>query len=235
MLMKLVFPEDSERFHKMYLKDVETSYWPEDKYIQKANKISFGKLSDLTEIRNQIETSLKEAVKSVTDEPLYTLYPPDGKRRESELKSFPFLDHLHKLFLIRKWDQDPRSLIGHVENLVRLKKLNSGNYSKNEGNFKHFSNVVAATARLIKFFSGQANLNTVFRGACSGENEVHFVEPYTNENPKGKLRIFRLMLAAYYHDIGKTIVDRRHGMEGSIILSDHATQSLYDLKQIARQ
>lgn len=43
------------------------------------------------------------------------------------------------------------------------------------------------------------------------------------------------MLAAYFHDIGKTIVYHRHGMEGSVIISEHTSQSWYQLNRIAKQ
>jgi hypothetical protein len=43
------------------------------------------------------------------------------------------------------------------------------------------------------------------------------------------------MLAAFYHDIGKTIVSRRHGMEGAILLANHATSACYKLNLILQK
>lgn len=47
------------------------------------------------------------------------------------------------------------------------------------------------------------------------------------------MRSLKLMLAAFYHDIGKTVVDHRHGMEGAFILADHTMRSLYQMRSIA--
>jgi hypothetical protein len=88
--------------------------------------------------------------------------------------------------------------------------------------------VVAALARLVMHFKVADNLRKLFQGrAPEYASVVYSKEP--------DMRSFKLMLAAFYHDIGKTVVDPRHAMEGAVILAYHTTSARYRLHQIVRQ
>lgn len=135
--------------------------------------------------------------------------------------SIPYLDSYYEFFLQRK--PDPKSMFSITD-------------SKNEGNYYHFVNVVAALARLIIYFQDPKNVDYVFAANSDGRLKLH-------EHDRGLLvydkipsmRTFRLMLAGFYHDLGKTITDPRHPMEGAIILAHHTTQNRHKLDKIAKR
>ncbi len=48
-------------------------------------------------------------------------------------------------------------------------------------------------------------------------------------------RTLKLMLAGFFHDIGKSVVDHRHAMEGSIILSSYKSKDLYQFSKLSEK
>jgi hypothetical protein len=139
-----------------------------------------------------------------------------------------------------------------------------GNYSKTHGDYNHFVNVVAALARLIDYFKDVKNVqkllgcssnidhrkakNTVYE-TIKRQEELTEKENQLRERQEQltkwaeniayeaipNMRTFKLMLAAFYHDLGKTVANPRHGMEGSLILEFHSSQSPYQLNQIVQE
>lgn len=159
---------------------------------------------------------------------------------------FPFIDRFHLYFLERQWNS-PGIPTGERHTLHSKKnedgKESTENYSKHSGDYYHFMNVVFAMAWLIMYFqNGNKIFNCIFQSMLRVDQEKDEIKELcgtlayeavygTIPNP----RTFMLMLAAFYHDLGKTIVDHRHGMEGAIILSDHTSSSWYQLNQIVKQ
>lgn len=118
----------------------------------------------------------------------------------------------------------------------------------------HFVNVVMATARLIALFSSSQKLtpcltrqktqpaNCVESGEAVDKghqstssdklldelcNRLCFREDFAFQK-------FILMIAAFYHDLGKTVVDHRHGMEGAILISEHVNSCWKQFQTITR-
>jgi len=238
MLYHIVDIIDDNEFKK-YISYVMELYWPDKKYKEE-NIIdmlpAWKKPPSEKEMIKETDEALKSITKKVCDEPLYPLIKDDKVKK----KRIPFIDRFHKFFLIRQWNQperDPQEK-GKAFNLFRLfPEGQEGNYSKNYGNYNHFINVVAALARLIMYFKHPQNVKEVLdRNSISQEHNEKPDLSYSviAYEQKPCMRTFKLMLAAFYHDIGKTIVDPRHGMEGAIILADHTTSSRYQLSEIAR-
>jgi hypothetical protein len=165
----------------------------------------------------------------------------------------PFLEHFHQLFLRRQWTipyKDPGAS-DSSHHLVRLKPDKKSeayysteyNYSKNCGDYNHFVNVVAALARLIIYFSRRKTTKKIV-------NKILEQSEFPKENEKTEFyqelqdvliynktldfRTFKLMLAGFYHDIGKSIEYARHAMEGAIILASHTTYSRSKLNDISQ-
>jgi hypothetical protein len=146
---------------------------------------------------------------------------------------FPFAGRYLAFLLKGKlWD----CIIGSAQKKVTLEVKDSDNF----GNFNHFLNVISALARLIEYFSDPHRVTRIFQ-----QNLVRHTDPPSivdfaklgrelcfSDLPSK--RSFILMLAGYYHDIGKTIINRRHGLEGSLILSEYTSVSLFQLSEIAK-
>ena len=109
----------------------------------------------------------------------------------------PFCDWWHKFFAIRKWPLlpavDPAGYLLDIKN------------SANEGNYNHIVNVTAAAAHLIHHFRSNGRCLSAM---CAYE-------------PSPDKRTLLLMTAAYYHDLGKVIVNRRHAVEGMSFFAEH--------------
>lgn len=102
-----------------------------------------------------------------------------------------------------------------------------------EGNLHHFENVTAATARLIAYFQNYANVIDLFKQAPRPtKHEIEDLDALCEEIMYEE-RDMRTCFAAFYHDIGKTQVDHRHGMEGAMILSENTTRFQYEINAIA--
>jgi hypothetical protein len=154
----------------------------------------------------------------------------------------PFVDRFHMLFSQRCWeepyfrlddDKDLANLIRLVPENVDNKFDNNikNNYSKHCGNYNHFLNVIAALSHLIVYFTGKKNDHKPWFEKEIGSGYWDSIA-YTAGPSE---RIFKLMLAAYYHDIGKTIVDHRHAMEGYNILSSYQSHVLKDFFTLANK
>ena len=80
---------------------------------------------------------------------------------------------------------------------------------QNAGNYHHFVNVTAATAHFIHHYIG------------TGEMKAD-----------EKRRLLTLMFAAFYHDVGKTICDRRHAVEGKAFFAEPKASTQFRFTQI---
>lgn len=152
----------------------------------------------------------------------------------SSRKIMPFLERFHLYFFERQWNTPymaPHLCMNDLFNLIRSKDP-IDNFSKNSGNYFHFLNVVAAMAHLIHFFSQPENFDLIKADAFPKDKSEVLCD-ILKYDPNGDQRTFLLMMAAFYHDIGKTIVDHRHAMEGAMILSNYPSQVLYYLKEIS--
>lgn len=193
------------------------------------------------QILKQLELILRDRRKKY-----YTLI--DGDNGDTSLE-LPFIHRFHIFFLKRRWncpDIKDEALYWLTADPAgeNCNHDNDFNGSKNCGNFMHFVNVVMATARLIALFSSKTNLqHCLLRREIQPKNpfvpgesidgissssippqldelidRLYFRQDYTFQK-------FILMIAAFYHDLGKTVVDHRHGMEGAILLSEHVNSS----------
>ncbi len=241
MLYTIAFPKSPENFLECIL-SVKNAYWPKDDYLKRADfELNLNRPEE--DSREELRSRLRDIVDSVCEKELYTCF----SNNKTENVPFPFLNRFHHLFLQRKWDYELRLLVGD-KSKRDLFSLNQdpdkkGNHSKHAGNYDHFVNVVAATARLINYFSDSSNVkkwllaktemtpdSVEYSHEQKSLEKLCEIVTYQKEN---KLRILKLMFSSFYHDLGKTIVDERHGMEGAIILSDHSSKSWYQLNRIA--
>ena len=179
---------------------------------------AFYSLGQDNQIKSIKEASQKYSSKQINEKNLYKVF--GYGEREDKDERMPYLDSYHTFFLQRKEG---------AEDITSIKS------SKNEGNFHHFVNVVAALARLIIYFKDPANADEAFGANRDGalklnENERELLV----YKKKPDIRTFKLMLAGFYHDLGKTITDPRHPMEGAVILSCHTTEKRLMLDKIAK-
>lgn len=246
MLYYIVNPEDDVCF-KRFVGYVKSAYWPEGSYkkleiVQLLPKwedppLEHQRIKEINEARIGMVRKV-----CVDGAGLYTV-TNGGKGAKSKKPSnmkLPFMDWYHKLFLQRQYDYPYRDPQRDSDSILSLEKDPKGkrneNHSKNLGNFNHFVNVVMATARIIGYFRNPSHIANLFNAIEKPQAEMLedlFSTLSYKETPS--MRTFKLMLAAFYHDIGKTIVEHRHGMEGSFIIADHTTRSLSHLDAITKQ
>ena len=152
-------------------------------------------------------------------------------------KPVPFMDMFHIYISKRKWEQPYYKPSENIENILNLAPQKSidiasvKNFSLNYGNYCHFINVVASLSHLIHFFSDDNNsswFNDHFAKIKNAWKHIKY-------NKIADVRKFRLMLAGFYHDIGKTVVDHRHAMEGYMILSSYQSGALMDFTVLSNQ
>ena len=254
MLYNVAYTKNDDDFEKI-IKEIGTAYWPEDKYLKKRNKLpSWPDPPSEEEIIEKTETALKEITHQICNPTnkrngLYKqiIFNKNNYRiRKTVSYPIPFLDRFQTLFLERKYNTPFRDPKKEIESLVRMEKptqewkkkhpKEDGNYSKNFGNYNHFINVVMVTARLIDYFKQDLKFVSTFGPEKIIDEEEHFFS-YSSLAYKNvpNRRTFKLMLSAFYHDIGKTVVDHRHGMEGSFIIADHNLKALNQLEEIFSQ
>ena len=186
----------------------------------------------------EVNSSLDKIIQKVCNESsgMYFFQGDPSKRH-----LFPFVNNFHEYFLKhRKWNTPLRDPMDHVNAILRLHKPNNStkkdqNYSAKSGDHNHFVNVVAATARLINYFSDPNKIRESFGHTkhLDSKSFKEYPEKISYKIDEHGKRIFTLMLASFFHDIGKTVVYHRHGMEGYIIISDHSSNSWYQIKKIA--
>jgi hypothetical protein len=234
MLYKIAFPENNEEFKKC-IKNVEDAYWPEEEYKSLYSSPSFSfKISGGNDekIFAELNNTLKDMLDRIYQKGLYTFHSADGT---IEKMLFPFVDRFHSFFLQRKWHQDPIHLMTHPIEVFRLHRETNGNYSKHSGNYYHFINVIAAVARLINFFSDPECIKKYLLKSNEKNENIAELCNILAFNKHQNSRIINLMFGAFYHDLGKTVVDPRHGMEGAIIISDHTSSAWYQLNRISNR
>jgi hypothetical protein len=185
----------------------------------------------------------QEAVKKISNKignsPIYPIMPNGQIKRKLPLS---FIDRFQEFFLVRQWNSPERDPRKAAPDLFRLHRdeAGGGNYSKNCGNYNHFINVVAALSRLIMYFKDSNKIRDLFASEIAGEDEdetfnnIDLLSKIISYETEPDMRTFKLMLAAFYHDIGKTIADPRHGMEGAIIIEDHTSASRYRLDRVVK-
>ncbi|MCG6552542.1 MAG: hypothetical protein L7F77_09460 [Candidatus Magnetominusculus sp. LBB02] len=227
MLYKITKAGLSFREFKRCIENIEIAFYDEKSYLDNRQYIdllpSWTDKPEPEKCLDEIAKSLDEITKKrCSYKNLYSAIQENG-----QLKGFyfPFADRFQRYFMKRKWHNPVNNPRQKAEELLCLENERIGdiyaNYSNNVRDFKHFINVVAAMARLINFFRSKDNTDTFITRNDALDVDVSYHERHG-------FRIFTLMLAAFYHDIGKTVEYHRHGMEGSIILSDHRSKSWND-------
>jgi len=226
------------------IEKVKYAFWPyENDELKKSFKNSFIESeNDFASVLCQEHTGIKvvdDIQKRVNDilSKIITKSCNDGFYSvigQNDKVSIPFLDKYHTLFLKRKWEQPYCKPSESIDNLLCLAsrpfKINEqpNNYSLNSGNYFHFVNVVAILSHLIYFFSDNKH--------NKDDQDDEWFDKYINEgawsiikyDTHKSIRKFKLMLAGFFHDIGKTVVDHRHAMEGYMILSSYQSKALLE-------
>ena len=241
MLYHLAVTRDDDQF-KAILRDICNSFWPIKDYKDEGKKATWKPDSNSIEQINLIEKTLNGISKKVENKQLYKNYST-GNNNNS--KSLPFIKRYHHYFLKRKWQYPYTNPSTQLDDLFELYPTSNDrennelypNCSANWGDFNHFVNVVAATARFIQYFSEEKLIQELFNDKSIHRDEYNYEKTHELAmdvlyNSDNKLRIFRLMLAAYYHDLGKTVDYHRHGMEGANILVNHTTDAVYQFNDI---
>lgn len=242
MLYNIVNKLEDKDF-KYFIDYIKSSYWPEDIYKSKSGKLPcWGNPPSEADRIKKLKESLEAIVKEVCDDKggEYKVITGDNcvfKEQNIKIK-FPFLNKYHIFFLAREYDfpyRDPRNNADNIFSLNINMANKIENCSKNLGNFNHFTNVVMAAARLIQYFNECDKIKDILGLVEISfiDNSEEFLSSLIYEKPD--LRTFKIMLAAFYHDIGKTIVDHRHGMEGAFIIADHTTSALFQFDNIVKQ
>ncbi len=238
MLLHLVNPNLNKQQYKecveTYLMDL---FYPEKKLIERYNKLF---LSAKTNNKTDNFESIKMEIISQTINKHLSSdkygYPMISNDKNNPIIRFPFpyMEKYVELFLKRKNNlsyanrrQDPKQIFGLSDD--------KGNpQSKNHGNFYHFINVLMSLSRVIQYFcfsKQKSPISTFFPSRL--KRYMLFEDLLYKIDPCGAVRIFKLMLAGFYHDLGKTIIDQRHSIEGEIlILADQTSASLYKLNNI---
>lgn len=227
---------DKETDFDESLKEIKRLFFPQKQYEEiAAEELDSEWIPDPDERVKKKQAKFKKFIKQVCEE-----------------ETLPFLPYFHELFLERQWNipyDIPRQ---HSLDLVRLKpdqplpqQQPGYNYSKNEGNYNHFVNVVAALARLIMYFEDEENVKKLVKkmryqsdslrtNQINEDEEEQLLADILKYNSQADLRKFKLILAGFYHDIGKSIQNPRHAMEGAIILQSHTTEARYKLHRIVK-
>jgi hypothetical protein len=244
MLYHIVDPKIIDKDFEKFVGYIKAAYWPEEKYKEKAYKLPTWPISPPeNRIIDEIRQRLHELVKEIclNGPGLYT--KTNGAKgtttKDNCMMELPFMDRFHELFLQRQYDYPYRDPPKNANNILTL-RFNSDkgneNYSKNFGNFNHFVNVAMATARIIMYFGDQKRISLILKTDRKDPAAAKNVLPATlSYQGTPNARTFKLMLASFYHDIGKTIVNHRHGMEGAFIIADHTTRSLAQLDTIIKK
>ncbi|MDJ0599654.1 MAG: HD domain-containing protein [Crocosphaera sp.] len=240
---EIVNPNNNDKEFSKSLGQIKNFLFPQERYLQQDTNELFKEWSwepDPKERVKNIEKKLDSLVKKITeDEPV------------------PFLSNFHQLFLKRQWKIPYVSPQLSWKDLVRLEPDDSMsnsdkyNYSKFYGDYRHFINVVAALARLIMYFQKEENITELGKKMSDESDQVETLNTPNHQMDAAdykkelinilkyeegdSLRTFQLILAGFYHDIGKTVQNARHAMEGRIILESRTTDAGSRLRQILAQ
>ena len=255
MLLRLAYTHDDTQF-RMILKSICTAYWPEEEFCRRWKEVGdWGQEDELPGATTRLRTiraKEKEIATQMSQETgLYAIYGADGQLSDSRF-CLPFAERFHLFFLQRQWEYPYHDPQNEYRNLFRLqepplhevRKIERNtqsyvNYSKNVGDYHHFVNVVAATARFIEFFKNPANVFEAVTGKVSGDDAGNIERDFDHLSltlgypDVPSKRVFKLLLAAFYHDMGKTIDYHRHGMEGANIITNHTSFAVQSLREIS--
>jgi len=256
MLYNLPFITDDVAFKDM-VGSIGNAYYPEEDYINMAHELpGWEDLPDadirLKEINKSLDT-IRNLCNHYSDHPhgLYEVYDASGKKLNNNLP-LPYLERFHRFFMDRKWTYPYFHPRREGKNLFRLYppapqeiKISDGmdsasiNYSRNCGDHIHFKNVVNAAARLIYFFSDKNNIAAIMKKQGKDylspqDSDVNTLAEQLSYKGGPNNRTFKLMLAAFYHDLGKTVDFHRHGMEGATILANNVMEAVFDLQHIVK-
>ncbi|MEJ2622857.1 MAG: HD domain-containing protein [Candidatus Thiodiazotropha sp.] len=254
MLLHLVHTINDDQFKKYY-QAIERSLWPMDDYFRHAkseiepNLPSWNSPPVARERTKLIEESMLKIVGFVAKEKnFYETFKGSGE--EVSRHKLPFVERYHRYFIECQWMTPLRDPQTYYEGLFRLAHLEKDqeeremsiektNYSKREGDYNHFLNVVAVLARLIDYFSDPDHICDLLVKPGSG-NSADEIGAYREMadmlvyEKEADMRVLRLMFSAYYHDIGKTVVYHRHAMEGASILAGHTSIAYLQLNEIVK-
>jgi hypothetical protein len=232
MLYALVNAENDTEFARM-MTSIQNLYWPTEAF-------SFHHFDDVLnpfrtstsdeEVLAKSKRAIYQYAEHVGLGQIYEL--PNGKRM-----AFPFLDRFYTYFLQRQWDAPywkPGEMANEYIHLTRPEK-GQGNYSLHGGDYNHFVNVVAATARIIAYFNDIEHVQKVCTHANITEKVFEDFASVVTYAELPDTRTFRVMLAAFMHDIGKTVVYERHGMEGECIIEDHSDLACGQISAILKK
>lgn len=252
MLLSIIgaHQDTTDNKFKSLLECIKEAYWParwlEDNKQRLTDRLpQWPRPLPSDEAITQVENRIRNLVTDIPSDKnkFYTAYEDGGATTPYE---FPFTDHLFAYFVQRKYSIPYRDPSEKFEDLFRLqredgfeklspKEYQEYNYSKNYGDFHHFLNVVLATARLIEFFSDIANFAYMFQDKAEADEYGSILRYNCFERsayPEGTKRCLLLMIAAFYHDLGKTIVYPRHAMEGSVLIANHTTRPVFLINEI---
>lgn len=248
MLLSVIGMYDKDK-SKRILQDIKEAYWPYQ-YITSNDGEIINKLPqwNTPQSSDKVIKETKDEVEKIIDgivnnNQFYSGYGDEFKISKFEL---PFEINLFKYFIQRKYDIPYRDPQDHFDDIFRLERedkyeqnrhklaCQEYNYSRNYGDFNHFLNVVIATARLIEYFTNTEHFSIISsRNEAPKYSEILVYKPREQWSKEDSKRCFLLMLSAFYHDIGKTIVYPRHAMEGSTILTNHTTRPVYLFNKIS--
>lgn len=237
MLFALANSGSDEKFVGIMQK-IERAYWPESEYVRQKKDLPSWEIRPKPVDRIKlINDKLKVITAKICEKGLYVRVKQNEQNLTFEGSYvLPFMERYHEYFLARQWNDPIRDPQDDYKDILMLKepKNDQGtrrNYSKNIGDYNHFLNVVGACARLMKYFSdGKAANNFDF----INDKNLSEILAYKFVGTDEKMRNFMLLLAAFYHDLGKTVVYHRHAMEGAMIVAGHPTKSLYHLSLITK-
>ncbi|MBF0516646.1 MAG: hypothetical protein HQK97_05930 [Nitrospirae bacterium] len=219
------------------IENIKKAFYDEDSYLGKGESLGNREYIDvlpewpakpkpdkcLEEIKAKLDEIVKKRVCKPGDGLYCVLSVCDGAVLAKYY--FPFVDRYQRYFMDRKWQNPVRDPRVDADELLCLESIDKGNVYTNSSNnvkaYNHFINVVTAMARLISFFRDEKNIDKYIINGNKKQIDISY-------DKKHGFRIFTLMLAAFYHDIGKTVEYHRHGMEGAIILSDHRSKAWND-------
>lgn len=256
MLYHLPFVTDDESFKEMVC-SINNAYYPEEDYKKMVKDLpGWEDLPDADIRLKEINDSLQKIINNLCNRNeyshgLYEVYDAKGEKLNNRFP-LPYLERFHRFFLDRKWTYPYLHPRREGQNIFRLHppsqheiECSSGmesasiNYSKNCGDHSHFRNVVNAAARLIYYFSDKNNINNIFNKegkeySFSKNSDFDTLSEQLAYKDRPNNRSFKLMLAAFYHDLGKTVDYHRHGMEGATILGNNVMDAVFDLRHIVK-
>lgn len=220
------------------LKKIMNFYFPQNDYTQLFERKILGEIKNYD---HKLQDWIGEVI-NPTNEQNYHYQVYSSSTNTWISKPFPFLERFHEYFLEREWKEKQTGDYHYKEITItqssddlsylypyRGRKNNSKNYK----DYNHFINVIAALARLIQFFSNTDHVKKLFNQDV--DDELSEILSYNDDGQiPPNFRTFRLMMAGLLHDIGKTVIDARHGLEGRLIIGFHTSKAIHLINEILR-